>query len=105
VIFVSALDAERLGDCLAFRALRRIWAALRLRAFVGLLLALERRRIAHPRLRTTPILTDYIRDLRPAKWGSMINLRSLSALSLGWLFSSSGRALVSLREPSLLARY
>src|SRR5262249_28748447 len=37
--------------------------------------ALERRRIAHPRLRTTPILTDYIRDLRPAKWGSMINLR------------------------------
>jgi hypothetical protein len=32
-------------------------------------LALERRRIAHPRLRTTPILTDYIRDLRAAKWG------------------------------------
>src|SRR5215831_8134773 len=29
--------------------------ALRLRALVGLLLALERRRIAHPRLRTTPI--------------------------------------------------
>src|SRR6516162_2560987 len=60
-------------------ALRR-FTALRLRALVGVLLALERRRIAHPRLRTTPILTDYIRDLRPAKWGSMINLRSLSAL-------------------------
>src|SRR5262249_28999581 len=43
--------------------------ALRLRALGGLLLALERRRIAHPRLRTTPILTDYIRDWRPAKWG------------------------------------
>src|SRR6516225_10491564 len=35
---------------------------------------------------------DYSRVLRPAKWDSMINLRSLSALSLGWLFSSSGRA-------------
>src|SRR6516165_835643 len=34
--------------------------ALWLRALVGLLLALERRRIAHPRLRTTPIQTDYI---------------------------------------------
>ena len=29
--------------------------ALRLRALAGLLVALERRRIAHPRLRTTPI--------------------------------------------------
>jgi hypothetical protein len=25
-------------------------------------------------------MADYIRDLRPAKWGAMINLRSLSAL-------------------------
>jgi hypothetical protein len=28
-------------------------------------------------------MADYIRDLRPAKWASMINLRSLSALGLG----------------------
>src|SRR5262250_1382469 len=49
---------------------------LRLRALVGLLLARERRRIAHPRLRTTPIFKgDYSRDWRPAKWGPMINLR------------------------------
>ena len=38
-------------------------------------------------------MADYIRDLRPAKWGSTINLRSLCALGLGWLFSNSGRAL------------
>jgi hypothetical protein len=37
-------------------AVRRFDAlALRLPAFAGLLLALERRRIAHPKLRTTPI--------------------------------------------------
>jgi hypothetical protein len=30
----------------------------------------SRRRISAPRLRTTPIPADYIRDLRPAKWGS-----------------------------------
>jgi hypothetical protein len=35
--------------------LRRFGIALRLRALASLLLALERRRIAHPRLRTTPI--------------------------------------------------
>src|SRR5262245_28627341 len=29
----------------------------------------SRRRIAAPRLRTTPIPADYIRDLRPTKWG------------------------------------
>jgi hypothetical protein len=34
-----------------------------------LLLALERRRIAHPRLRA-----NYIRDLRQAKWGSTVSL-------------------------------
>jgi hypothetical protein len=28
-------------------------------------------------------MTDYIRDLRPAKWGSMINLRSWPALGIG----------------------
>src|SRR5262249_2475504 len=32
---------------------------------------LERRRIAHPRLRTTPIFkVDYSRELRPVEWGS-----------------------------------
>src|SRR5262249_19288180 len=35
----------------------------------------SRRRITAPKVRSTPILADYIRDLRPAKWGSMINLR------------------------------
>jgi hypothetical protein len=29
----------------------------------------------HPRLRTTPTLLDYIRDLRSTKWGPTINLR------------------------------
>src|SRR6516162_11638017 len=56
--------------------------ALRLRALAGLVLALERRRIAHPKglgLRRFS-KWHYIRDLRPAKWDSMINLRSLSAL-------------------------
>jgi len=51
---------------------------LRLRALVGLLLALERRRIAHPKglgLRRFSKL-DYSRDLRPAKWGSAVILRS-----------------------------
>jgi hypothetical protein len=47
---------------------------LRLCALASLLLALERRRIAIPRLRTTPIQTDYIRDLRPAEWGSEVRL-------------------------------
>jgi hypothetical protein len=35
---------------------------LRLRAFVGLLLALVRRRIAHPRLRTTPIFKEILQQ-------------------------------------------
>jgi hypothetical protein len=34
---------------------------------------------------------DYSRDLRPAKWDSMINLRCKKSRS--WLFSNSGRAL------------
>jgi len=33
-----------------------------LRALVGLLLALERRRIAHPRLRTTPIFKEVLQQ-------------------------------------------
>jgi hypothetical protein len=50
--------------------------ALRLRALASLLLALERRRIAHPKglgLRRFS-KWDYSRDWRPAKWGSIINL-------------------------------
>jgi hypothetical protein len=48
---------------------------LRLRAIGSLLPVLERRRIAIPRLRTTPIFKiDYSRDLRPAKRGLRISL-------------------------------
>jgi hypothetical protein len=36
--------------------------AFRLRALVGLLLALERRRIAHPRLRTTPVFKQVLQQ-------------------------------------------
>ena len=32
-----------------------------------------------PKAQDYAIMADYIRDLRLAKWGSMINLRSLSA--------------------------
>ena len=49
---------------------------LRLRALVGLLLALERRRIARPKglgLRQFSS-RDYSRDLRPVEWGSGISL-------------------------------
>ena len=52
-------------------------SALRLRTLASLLLALERRRIAHPKglgLRRFS-KWDYSRDLRLAKWCSMINLR------------------------------
>src|SRR6516225_2411974 len=49
--------------------------ALWRRALASLLLALERRRIAHPRLRTTPFFkVDYSRDLRPVEWGSGVSL-------------------------------
>src|SRR5215472_4887125 len=54
----------------------RFGIALGLRALVGLLLALERRRIAHPKglgLRRFS-KCDYSRDLRTAKWGLRINL-------------------------------
>jgi hypothetical protein len=47
VIFVSALNAERLVACLALRALRRFRAAaLRRRDLAGWPLGVERRRIA-----------------------------------------------------------
>src|SRR6516164_2674023 len=82
----SSRSRQSRADSLSARivlALRRFSIALRLRALVGLLLALERRRIAHPKglgLRRFS-KWHYSRDLRPAKWDSMINLRSLSALS------------------------
>jgi hypothetical protein len=90
---VSWATSEESGERTTFDALPRFdVTVLRLRALVGLLLALERRRIAHPRLRTTPISkVDYSRDLRPAKWGSMIDLhcknpeRSLPVLVLAVL--------------------
>ena len=50
--------------------------ALRLRALVGLLVALERRRIAHPKglgLRRFSE-RDYSRDLRSVEWGSGVSL-------------------------------
>jgi hypothetical protein len=52
--------------------------ALRLRALASLLLALERRRIAHPKglgLRQFS-KRDYSRDLRPAKWCSEVSLHT-----------------------------
>jgi hypothetical protein len=59
---------------------------------MGVLLAFERRRIAYPKAGLRRFSKcDYIRDLRPAKWGSMINLRrkntewSLSVLVLAVL--------------------
>ena len=46
--------------------------ALRRRALASLPPAVERRRIAHPKLRTTPIFKwHYSRDLRLAKWASI----------------------------------
>src|SRR6516165_6373699 len=54
---VSWPEADELLSRTAFGAF-----ALRLRALVGLLLALERRRIAHPRLRTTPIFKEILQQ-------------------------------------------
>jgi hypothetical protein len=63
--------------------LRRFGIALRLRALVGLLLALERRRIAHLKglgLRRFS-KWDYSRDLRLAKWGFGLQC---TAVIRGW---------------------
>src|SRR5262249_25448454 len=81
---------RRRADSLSARtvvALRRFGIALRLRALVGLLLALERRRIAHPKglgLRRFSKL-DYSRDLRPGKggWGMVCNRRNPPMSALG----------------------
>jgi hypothetical protein len=61
----SSRSRRRRADSLSARivvALRRFGIALRLRALAGLLLALERRRIAHPRLRTTPIFKEVLQQ-------------------------------------------
>src|SRR6516225_6314891 len=78
----SSRSRRSRADSLSARtvvALRRFSpCALRLRALASLLLALERRRIAHPKglgLRRFS-KWDYSRDLRPAKWGSGIKLHS-----------------------------
>jgi hypothetical protein len=74
----------------------RFGIALRLRALASLLLALERRRIAfHPKAQAARLglqRCDYSRDLRSAKWASMINFAVLVRFG-SWLFSNSGRAL------------
>src|SRR5262249_46958839 len=70
--------ADSLSSARTLDALRRFGIALRLRALASLLLALERRRIAHPKglgLRRFS-KWHYSRDLRPAKWGSGIKLHS-----------------------------
>jgi hypothetical protein len=66
----------------------RRFTALRLRALASLLLALERRRIAHPKLGLRRFSkSDYSRVLRPAKWGSGVSVQGsnpeplMSALS------------------------
>jgi hypothetical protein len=77
----SSRSRRRRADSLSARtvvALRRFGIGLRLRPLASLLLALERRRIAHPKglgLRRFS-KWDYSRDLRTAKWGSAVILRS-----------------------------
>jgi hypothetical protein len=65
---VSWPEADKPPARAAFRVL-----AFRVRALAGLPLALERRRIAHLKLKTMPIFkVDYSRDWRPAKWGCRV---------------------------------
>ena len=70
--FLFRSAADDLRWCATFGAVRRFGvAAFRRRDVTDAEPALERRRIAHPRLRTTPIFKgDYSTDLRLAKWGS-----------------------------------
>jgi hypothetical protein len=77
----SSRSRRSRADSLSARtagALRRFGvAAFRRRDLTDAEPALERRRIAFPQglgLRRS-FKVDYSRDLRPAKWGSMINLR------------------------------
>jgi len=61
------------GEELRWRTAFRVFA-LRLCALAGLLLALERRRIAHHSSGLRRFSKwDYSRELRLAKWSSMIN--------------------------------
>jgi hypothetical protein len=57
-----------------WRAAFRV-VALRLRALASLLLAMERRLIAFTKAQDyANDISDYSRDLRPAKWGSGVSL-------------------------------
>jgi hypothetical protein len=89
------VSAEELPWRTAFRVF-----ALRLRALASLLLALQLRRMASPKAQGLRRFSkcNYSRDLRPAKWASMINLRCKKSWTVlvrfgSWLFSNSGRAL------------
>jgi hypothetical protein len=73
-----ALVADSSSCCsLAFKGLpfaltmlaRQFPGACSNAVLASLLLGLERRRIAHPKAQDYAIMADYIRDLRPAKWG------------------------------------
>jgi hypothetical protein len=59
----------------------------------------SRRRIYSPRLRSTPILINYSRDLRPAKWGSAICLQASVLGRSCPLWVKSGHGGFNLRCP------
>src|SRR5262245_60724874 len=88
-------------------ALRRFCAALlRLRALVGLLLALERRRIAHPKglgLRRFS-KWHYSRDLRLEKWGSESHFRVAANLEAQCPLYPRKRTSVGVFEDRQLSR-
>jgi hypothetical protein len=66
---------------LLWRTAFRVFA-LRLGAVATLLLALERRRIAHPKAGLHRFSKcDYSRDLHSAKWGLAVNLRGSNSKS------------------------
>ena len=58
----------------------------------------SRRRIACPRLWSTPTVLDYIRDLPPAKWGATINLHCNNPVPRScplWVISCHGAVKVA----------
>ena len=67
--------ADELGRRTSFNVVRR-FTVLRLRVLATLLLAFERRRIAHPKAQG--LEWDYSRDLRLAKWGAQVQISLLS---------------------------
>jgi len=79
-----------------FGAFRRFSAACLPRGdLAGLLLALERRRIAHPKSQGLRRFSewDYSRDLRPAKWVSIKLRRKIPELPIRHSGTSAGRSL------------